>query len=210
METRAENVIDVVIHDNDIDSCIYDVCKEHNIDPKSCKQGEWKYVLRLVGQRLFRGTDILKDKSINNIQGNKVAPSNDNRYDYKKVNDLCDYYIAISNKYNKLVSIIAFSYLSDIEESTLHAWREASGTRSEIVKKLTEGRQDSLKDKLFDSSNPVGAMSIGNTEFAWNLPGVRNSLETRQKTPDLPGMERKYLEDSQEKPSEIPLPKQEF
>lgn len=191
-DMTVEKVKDIIIHENDIESCIYDICEQEGIDIKKAKQGEWRYILRAAGNRLFRNTDILKDKSIVYGQGN-IIPSNNNRYNYDKVNQLCDYYISISDKYNKLVSILAFSYLSCIDDTTIDKWgSDPSCGGFGIWQKLINRRQDSLKDKLFDSSNPVGAMSIGNTEFKWNLPGVHNRQDQRQTAPSIPDMARKY------------------
>lgn len=201
-EMVAEEVKDIVIHENDIDSCIFDICEREGIDLYKAKQGQWRYVLNRAGERLFKNTDILKDKSIVYNLGSNI-PSTNNRYDYEKVNRLCDYYIMISDKYNKLVSIIAFSYLSGIDDTTIDKWKEPSSSGFGIWKKLSERRQDSLKDRLFDSNNPVGAMSIGNTEYLWNLPGVSNRREQRELAPAIPEMERKYLENQGQKQ---PLP----
>lgn len=205
---KIEAVEDIIIHKSDIDSCIYDICQEEKIDLKKAKQGEWRYILREAGSRLFKNTDVLKDKSIIYGQGNIVA-SNNNRYDYVKVNDLCDYYISISDKYNKLVSILAFSYLSGIDDTTIDKWKEPGCGGFGIWRKLTARRQDSLKDRLFDSNNPVGAMSIGNTEFLWNMPGVSNRQEQKQQAPSIPQMEQKYLQNQEEKPQLPQFPEPE-
>lgn len=198
----AEDII--VIHENDIDSCIYDICTEKGIDLKKAKQGEWRHVMVEAGKRLFKNTDRLKDKTIVYGQGN-IIPSNNNRYDYKKVNDLCDYYISLSDRYNKLVSILAFSYLSGIDDTTIDKWKEPGCAGFGIWKKLMSRRQESLKDKLFDSNNALGPMSIGNTEFFWNIPGVNNRQKQRQQSISIPQMEEKYLQEK-EKPVPPLLP----
>lgn len=204
---KAEEVKDIIVHENDIDSCIFEICQSEKIDLYKAKQGQWRYVLNRVGERLFKNTDILKDKSIVYNQGSNI-PSTNNRYDYEKVNKLCNYYIMISDKYNKLVSIIAFSYLSGIDDTTIDKWKEPGSSGFGIWKKLSERRQDSLKDRLFDSNNPVGAMSIGNTEYYWNMPGVSNRQEQQKAAPAIPELERKYLEGHGKKPAlpEFPEP----
>ena len=94
---------------------------------------------------------------------------------------------------------MAFSYLSGIDDSNDRQMERAELWRFRDLEKLTARRQDSLKDRLFDSNNPVGAMSIGNTEFLWNMPGVSNRQEQRQQAPNIPQMEQKYLQDQDNK-----------
>ena len=101
-----------------------------------------------------------------------------------------------------------------INPDTIYTWGNEEGNvsrgTSEIYRKLNREREESLSARLFSNKgNPVGILGILNRHYGWNM-GQPRGAEQKQKTPDLPGMERKYLEDSQEKPSEIPLPKQEF
>lgn len=168
------SVDDVKIYDNDIDRAIDDACEKLEIeDLKREGQRPWKAAMRLVGQSLFNDKSFLKSKVLN-IYNNNNIPTNSNSYNYELLDILCDYYILLSDKYNKLVSTVAFSYFVNIPTNTIDLWKdtEPSTTTFKIWKKLQSNREDCLKDKNYDSNNVVGAISIGNSEYGWNMPGV--------------------------------------
>lgn len=168
------SVDDIKIYDNDIDRAIEDACTKLEIeDLKREGQRPWKAVLQLVGHDIFNDKSFLKSKILN-IYNNNNIPTNNNSYNYELLNELCDYYILLSNRYNKLISTVAFSYFVNIPTTTIDLWKgtESSTLTFKIWKKLQSNREDCLKDKNFDSNNVVGAISIGNSEFGWNMPGV--------------------------------------
>lgn len=168
------SVDDLQIYENDIDMAIDDACIRLGIDDlKKEGQRPWKAVMRLVGQNIFKDKSYLKSKVLN-VYNNNNIPTNCNSYNYELLNTLCDYYILLSDKYNKLVSIVAFSYFVNIPTTTIDLWKdtELSTLSFKIWKKLLQNREDCLKDKNFDSNNVVGAISIGNSEYGWNMPGV--------------------------------------
>ena len=196
----SDVVIDenLIIHRSELDEAIYSACQELGIeDLKSEGQRPWKAVLMLVGERLFKDTKILKQS--NNIYNNTGLlnnnPSNCNAYDYDKLLKLCDDYILLSSKYNKLVSTMAFSFMCCIPTTTIDLWKDAdpSDSRFKIWKKLQANREDCLKDKGYDSNNVVGTISIGNTEFGWSMPGVRDSQKSTQTAAALPTFEQPKL-----------------
>jgi hypothetical protein len=164
----------IEIYNDDFEEAIAAACEEFGIDDlKHEGQRPWKAVLQYVGKRVFPDTVVLKSNKRVLYQGNSI-PTNNNSYDYELIDALCDYYIMLSNKYNKLISIIAFSYMLNIPTNTIDVWKdtESSTPTFKIWKKLSLNREDCLKDKNFDSSNVVGAISIGNQEYSWNMPGV--------------------------------------
>lgn len=164
----------IEIYNDDFEEAIAAACEEFGIDDlKREGQRPWKAVLQYVGKRVFPTTTVLKSNKRVLYQGNSI-PTNNNSYDYELIDALCDYYIMLSNKYNKLISIIAFSYMLNIPTNTIDVWKdtEPSTLTFKIWKKLSLNREDCLKDKNFDSNNVVGAISIGNQEYNWNMPGV--------------------------------------
>ena len=173
-EIELLNVDDIVIYDNDIEEAIFEACDKFDIDDlKKEGQRPWKAVLQYVGKRVFPDKSILKSKTLHTYNNNNI-PTNNNSYNHELINNLCDYYILLSDKYNKLVSTVAFGYFVNIPKDTIDEWKntDLSSLTFRIWKKLQENREDCLKDKNYDSSNVVGAISIGNTEFGWNMPGV--------------------------------------
>ena len=88
--------------------------------------------------------------------------------------------------YDKECTVMGFSYLSGINTETLYAWHsgngkyKASAQRSDVVKKLTIERENSLSDKLHGGKcNPVGVLAILNHFYGWS--GVGNMQEDKQK-----------------------------
>ena len=164
----------IEIYNDDFEEAIAAACEEFGIDDlKHEGQRPWKAVLQYVGKRVFPDTTVLKSNKRIIHQGNGI-PTNNNSYDYELLNILCDYYIMLSNKYNKLISIVAFSYMCNMNQDIIDKWadNEPSSTSFHIWKKLRHNREDCLKDKNYDSNNVVGAISIGNQEYNWNMPGV--------------------------------------
>lgn len=173
-EIELLNVDDVVIYDNDIDEAIHEACIKFKIENLKMEgQRPWKAVLQYVGKKVFPDKNILKSKVLYKYNNNNI-PTTNNSYNHELINNLCDYYIMLSDKYNKLISTVAFGYFINIPKDTIDEWKntELNSLTFRIWKKLQENREDCLKDKNYDSNNVVGAISIGNTEFGWNMPGV--------------------------------------
>ena len=193
----------VQVYDNEIEECIRAICEEEGIeDLKKERQRIWKYVLIKVGQRLFpKEARVLKQKS--NIYNNGPCSSTLDAYNYNLINSLCDYYIELSNRYNKLISLEAFSYLTNIDLMVLDKWKEynSNDPRCVIFQKIRNNREECLKDDCFDNGNVTGTISVGNTEYNWNMPGVRTvgsssnqlSLSDLKRTLSLQGTQNKAI-----------------
>ena len=121
---------------------------------------------------IFNDNSILKDKQ---LYDNTCMLTNYNRYNYNILNNICDEYIYISDKYNKLCSTVAFSNWCNIDCGVIDNWRlnkESSPKSYEIWQKLQGIRKDCIKDRAYDNKSPVGAMFVGNNEFGMNQPGI--------------------------------------
>lgn len=176
---------DVEIYESDIDRAITEACDRYGIDDL-VKEGQtrWKAVLHFVGKTIFPNNQVLRDKQVIHLNGNPV-PTNNNRFDTDILNILCDYYIQLSRRYNKLISSLAFSEFINIPTNTIDTWRtlEPSSARFQIWKKLQTDREDGLKDKAIDSGNVMGIFQVGRREYQWDMPGVRDeSNRTRALT----------------------------
>ena len=185
MSSLLIDVDDVKIYDNEIEMHIDLICEKFGIeDLKKEGQRPWKAVLQTLGKTVFPNTKILKSKVLN-IYNNNNIPTNSNAYNYELLDNLCDYYILLSDRYNKLISTVAFSYFVNIPTNTIDTWRDAepSSLTFQIWKKLQSNREDCLKDKNYDSNNVVGAISIGNSEYGWNMPGVTRETSKRAALP---------------------------
>lgn len=172
----------VELYEDDVDQAISDACEKFKIDDL-VKEGQtrWKAVLHFVGKRLFPDRKVLRDKNTVWIDGNSI-PTNNNRYDYYIINLLCDYYIQLSRRYNKLISSVAFGEFVNISVDTIDNWKdtEPSSLSWRIWKKLQGNREDSLKDKAIDSGNVMGVFQVGRREYQWDMPGVREETGNRR------------------------------
>lgn len=185
----------IIIHSDDIETAIYDACQALGIeDLKSEGQRPWKAVLALVGKRLFPDNKTLKQH--NNIYNNGYINTTYNAYNYELLDYICDYYINIlSNKYNKLVSTVAYSLLINVPTNSIDVWKdtELSSPTFKIWKKLQDARQECLKDKCYDNNNVVGTITLGNNEYGWNSPYVAPSKREKvvqiEQLPDVKPLE---------------------
>lgn len=177
MEKVQEVEQSVEVFENDIDLYLKLFCEEQNIDDiKAESQSVWNAALMYVKRHVFSTSDILKTHN-NIINNNSIMDSTYNAYNYDLVNSICDYYIYICCVYDKEISITGFSYLTGIDTQNIYNWANGSTKLSslsfEIFKKLKDGREESLSNKLVTGKqNPVGVLGVLNRHYAWNLPGV--------------------------------------
>lgn len=177
----------VQIYTSTVQDLIDNACIEFHIDDLlKAGQRQWKAVMYYVGKRLFPDTKVLKDKR---LYSTGVAMTNYNRYDYKVLDILCNYYLNLSDRYSKLVSAVAFSYFCNIPTNTIDIWAgdEPSQGSFKIWQKLRQNRKDCILDRAYDSNSPVGAMYVGNTDFPQELGtdmGQRKAI-TAQELPRL-------------------------
>lgn len=172
----------VELYEDDVEQAISEACEKYKVEDL-VKEGQtrWKAVLHFVGKRLFPDRKVLRDKNTVWIDGNSI-PTNNNRYDYYIINLLCDYYIQLSRRYNKLISSVAFGEFVNISVDTIDNWKdtESSSLSWRIWKKLQGNREDSLKDKAIDSGNVMGVFQVGRREYQWDMPGVREETGSRR------------------------------
>lgn len=177
----------VQIYTSTVQDLIDQACIEFHIDDLlKAGQRQWKAVMYYVGKRLFPDTKVLKDKR---LYSTGVAMTNYNRYDYEVLDILCNYYLNLSDRYNKLVSAVAFSHFCNIPTNTIDIWAndEPSQGSFKIWQKLRQNRKDCILDRAYDSNSPVGAMYVGNTDFQQELGtdmGQRKAI-TAQELPRL-------------------------
>ena len=172
----TDNTIEVF--EDDIQIAISLFCDENNIsDLKDISQSVYNALLKYIYKHCFKGTNKLKsDKLYSTCE---QIMSNYNAYDIDLCHQLCEYYIYLSQLYEKEISIVGFSNLSGISENTIISWGKGDQRKAlsplscEIYEKLNKGRENSLSDKLSSGKgNPVGILAILNHNFNW--AGVGN------------------------------------
>lgn len=187
IETDQGELIEVF--ENDLDKYLHLFCSENDIDDmKKESQSVWNSCLRYIYKNVFKGKDLLKDKTLYNINNNCIMNSTYNSYNYDVVLNLLDIYVYdMCLKYDKEVSILGFSTLSGIDDSTIYNWGNNKGNSDklsakgfDIYKKLNQFREESLSNKLATANkNPVGVLAILNRHYQWNLPGVSKEAASK-------------------------------
>lgn len=182
MDNLVVNCNGIEIYENDFEMAISDACaKEHIDDLRAAKQGPWQAVMRDVGRSIFGDNSILRDRDTVILEGNNI-PTNNNRFDYNIINILLEYYIYLSDRYDKLVSTEAFSLFINVPRETIARWKqlEPSTPRNHIYKKIDETRLKCILNHAYDNGNVTGTMYVGNVEYQTNLPGVSREQTSRK------------------------------
>lgn len=189
MEKVEDCKADPEIFENDIDMYLQIFCENQKPpieDLTKASQSVWNAALMYVHRHVFKNREYFRSKEkINDIC---ITSSTFNLYNYNLVNDICDYYIYLCMTYEKEISILGFSNLTGIPDSTIYDWgynqRELSRTGSEICKKLQKYNEESLENKLASGkANPVGVIAILNRRHGWASPYTADS--NRQRTQAL-------------------------
>lgn len=196
------------VYNNAIDEAISQYCIDHNLDKKdlyTMDQSRWNSVLMYIYQYAFKPIDT--DKRQYNEH------SNINYSDIELLKSVCNIYINLCYEYSKEISILGFSKLTGINPDTIYTWGKEEGLSrgtSDIYKNLNREREESLSVRLVSGKgNPVGILGILNRHYGWNM-GQPRGQDGRQKAPDLPGLERKYLEQKEDQGQKRELPKPDF
>lgn len=196
------------VYNNAIEEAISQYCIDHNLEQKdlyTMDQSRWNSVLMYIYQYAFKPVDT--DKRQYNEH------SNINYSDIDLLKSVCNIYINLCYEYSKEISILGFSKLTGINPDTIYTWGKDEGLSrgtSDIYKNLNREREESLSVRLVSGKgNPVGILGILNRHYGWNM-GQPRGQDSRQKAPDLPGLERKYLEQQRDQGQKPELPKPEF
>ena len=196
------------VYNNAIEEAISQYCINHNLEQKdlyAMDQSRWNSVLMYIYQYAF--------KPVNTDKRQYNENSNINYSDIDLLKSVCNIYINLCYEYSKEISILGFSKLTGINPDTIYTWGKEDGLSrgtSEIYKNLNREREESLSVRLVSGrGNPVGILGILNRHYGWNM-GQPRGQDSRQKAPDLPGLERKYLEQQRDQGQKPELPKPEF
>ena len=185
MERLEDEPLTGEVFANEIEYYLQEFCEQRKPpieDMTTAPQGVWNAALIYVYNNLSKGTNKLKvngkltgyhNNDYDSIYSN-VNNSNCNAYNIDIIDQLCDYYIYISNLYNKGVTISGFSKLTGIREQTIYGWgkdeRKLSNSAFYVYKKLNEEYENSLEAKLWSNKNPVAHIVIGKRRFGWESP----------------------------------------
>ncbi len=190
------------VYVNDIELYLLQYVEDHKLKVKdlyTMDQSRWNSVLLYIYKHVFKPlkSDVRRYNENSNIDYS----------DKELLENICDIYINLCYEYSKEVSLMGFCKLTGINTETIYNWaKEPDAQRGSfgVAKKLNEEREESLSARLVSGKgNPVGILGILNRHYGWNM-GQPRGQESRQKAPDIPGIERKYLE---QQPSDMEKPK---
>lgn len=183
----------VEVYNNRIEESIANYCIDHDLKEKdlyTIDQSRWNSVLLYVYKHVFKPNKKVDNKVYRYNEKSNIDYSNKDLLD-----EICDIYINLCYEYSKEVSIMGFSKLTGIQKETIYEWFNNGGSArgsSDIAKRLSEEREESLSDKLASGKgNPVGILGILNRHYGWNM-GQPRGQESRQKAPDVPQIAEKY------------------
>lgn len=201
-----ENKEILEIYNSEIDLAIAEACDLLGIEDLNKEtQTRWKAVCQYVGQRVFQDRRRLKDTKTY-LQKDYGIMSTYNRYNQELISDIFEYYVFLSRKYDKMISIIAFSELINIPYETIKDWEELNKLNScgsHLVKRIKGLREDNLKDMALDNGNVMGIFQVGRREYAWDVPGVANrDARPALSAADLPRLDGENVRLAQTKGTE--------
>lgn len=187
---------DIEIYENDLLFYLNEFCEVNKIeDIKKESQSVWNSALYYIQKKLF-DSNYFKSKDNYNTNNKVFKESNYNSYNFELVMYVLDIYIYdMCMKYDKEVSILGFSSLTGIPDSTIYDWGKntLSSTASEILEKLRKYQEESLSNKLVTGAkNPVGVIAILNRRYGWASPYTSDSRQqaralTANELPQLGG-----------------------
>ena len=171
----------IEIYENDLLFYLNEFCEVNAIeDIKKESQSVWNSALYYIQKKLF-DSNYFKSKDNYNTNNKVFKESNYNSYNFELVMYVLDIYIYdMCMKYDKEVSILGFSSLTGIPDSTIYDWGKntLSSTASEILEKLRKYQEESLSNKLVTGAkNPVGVIAILNRRYGWASPYTSDSRQ---------------------------------
>ncbi len=178
---RAAMSDQIEIYENDLLFYLTEFCERNAIeDIKKESQSVWNSALYYIQKKLF-DSNYFKSKDNYNTNNKVFKESNYNSYNFELVMYVLDIYIYdMCMKYDKEVSILGFSSLTGIPDSTIYDWGKntLSSTASEILEKLRKYQEESLSNKLVTGAkNPVGVIAILNRRYGWASPYTSDSRQ---------------------------------
>lgn len=184
MEKVTDFQPDQEFFETDIAMYLQLYCDRRNIkDMRTESQSVWNAALMFIRREVFRDRETFRNKNLI-TDTNCIMNSTCNTYNYDLIDSVCDYYIYICMENEKEISILGFSNLTGIPDSTIYDWgynqRELSRKGSEICKKLQKYNEESLENKLASGkANPVGVIAILNRRHGWASPYTADSNRQR-------------------------------
>lgn len=196
---------DITYWDNKIEQYILDYINNPineiiDIPLSKISQQQWDGLLHCIGRDIFNYGRLMP-----RVDGATA-------FDIDFMEIMVNIYLLLCQRYNKTTSIISFCFFLGIDNTSLYDWinssnnintnnRELNHKRAKIIKRITENREHTLKNKLESTSQAVGFIAIGNQEFGWSGDTVANEERARTMAlsdlPTLNGIDKLSQNDTQ-------------
>ena len=153
--------------ENKIYIAMDDFLQQINIDDMTkATQRQFSAFSMYVGRHIFKGTDILKDKSLYNNNSAMVTTSN--RYDLQKIVAVLNLYIYLCTKYNKAFTIDGGEYFCGVSDGFITCNAEKLTALGFQPHKKAE---NTIAAGLLDGRiNPTGSIAWLNYNAKWAQP----------------------------------------
>ena len=169
----------------------------------------WQAALIHVNRQCVNREDIstVEKHIINNYGGYAQNLT----YDPEKIGMLCDIYISLCFRYDKIVSAYGFSLMLGVSYDTLKNWRGqynvgevSSASRlnqtKTIMQNIKDARQNSLENFAFSGGKgTIGSLAALNYEYGWSGKGqyIEDRRERALAAEELPLYPVFSIEDKQ-------------
>jgi len=107
-------------------------------------------------------------------------------YDDDLIEVVCDYYISLSERHNKISNLYGFSVFIGCDDDTLQRWEGLENQRPKAcatVKRLRKTYERGLENGAQSGKNPVGFIATLNHRFGWaqdNKPRLTVNINRTQ------------------------------
>lgn len=145
-------------------------------------QQQYTGYLRTCALSFFRPTKCLY-KYTQKVNHNGLITC---MYDDDLIEVVCDYYISLSERCNKIANRYGFATLIGCDEDTLARWEGLENQRPKaygVVKRLQKTYERGLENGAQSGKNPVGFIATLNHRFGWaqdNKPRLTVNINRTQ------------------------------
>lgn len=164
---------EMIIKASDIMQYINDFCESQGLDPKQLNHSHFKAVCLAIGYNFFN--DNTSALYIDNCKNKGI--------DFSRLNYVYNIYNSICMLYDKVPSILSFSYFINCDYWLLCNCLRYSDNKAsslacmQLLKNIDNSRENALKDRAIDKGGAVGVAIVGNQEYSWNDPKYRPTIQ---------------------------------
>ena len=177
------------------DAKIKDICERIDILLDSYKQENSIDDYKQESQQVFVGALMYTrfnlfdaDKSLLHLYSQGVSNKGHitDMYNDYVISRICDYYIYLCHRFNKIPKPIDFSYFTGIDLDTLKRWERLENERPRAygtIKSLRKTYESALENGAQSGKNPVGFIATLNHRFGWaqdNKPHLTVNINRTQ------------------------------